>query len=764
MLWAMGALQRIYSWLDVRPNERRLLWLSFAGAFLTLAALTLGRSVREGLYLAYFDVKTLPYIMAATAFLSLPVVGIYTRLIERRSPRRILLGIIAVKVIGLAIIWPIAAQDLFIRVLIVLFYLWTALGILVISSGFWMVTAELFPVRSAKRLFGLISAGGTAGAMLTGLSLSLLTKSIPILSLLPVLIAILLLLALVQLMLPRSAAAPGKVDSASERAKSSENLLLIWRNTHLRVIALIVVTATMASALVDFQFKEAARAVYSDQGALTGFFGAFYGWTGAAALVFQLVISTRLIARAGIGAAMAVLPVVLLFGSAGFALVPGLILITILRGADNSLRKSLFRPVLEYLYVPLEASLRRKTKTFIDSVVDSVADGTGAALIFLWVTILALPSRALSGFVILLAIIFLILSRRMDRQYLSTIVSRLKAGQEGIEDQYAADGIDQRQLLSATFTHIDLGSVFIDREALGIVDVARPGEPEAQKERDLLTFLRSPDDSVVLAAISEIQTWDTDHTEAVIRLLARNSLQDRVVAALADHCDETAGPLSDRLREASTDFVIRRRIPRILARCGGADADDALLEALNADRFEVRYRAAIALASRRRRKLPLSKRDWKYLIWNVVLSEVRRDRPVWELQRLLDKEEMGDEDLVSERVGLRGELSLEHTFRLLSLVLDPEPVRAAFHGIVLDDENLKNFALEYLEQVLPVEIRKRLWLFIGDVSEQQRKKGQRSLDAVVGDLMSTRATLFGGDEGRDALKRLLEERDREQTE
>ena len=110
-------------------------------------------------------------------------------------------------------------------------------------------------------------------------------------------------------------------------------------------------------------------------------------------------------------------------------------------------------------------------------------------------------------------------------------------------------------------------------------------------------------------------------------------------------------------------------------------------------------------------------------------------------------------------MGVRGELSLEHTFRLLSLVLEPEPVRAAFNGIILDDEKLRSFALEYLEQVLPGDIRSRLWPFIGDVSEYQRAKSLRKLDDVVSDLMTTGATLFGAPEDREALRRILEEQD-----
>jgi hypothetical protein len=77
---------------------------------------------------------------------------------------------------------------------------------------------------------------------------------------------------------------------------------------------------------------------------------------------------------------------------------------------------------------------------------------------------------------------------------------------------------------------------------------------------------------------------------------------------------------------------------------------------------------------------------------------------------------------------------------------------------MLDDENLKSFSLEYLEQALPADVRKRLWPFIGDVSEYQREKSLRPLDDVVSDLMKTGATLFGDATHREALKDLLEDK------
>jgi len=174
--------------------------------------------------------------------------------------------------------------------------------------------------------------------------------------------------------------------------------------------------------------------------------------------------------------------------------------------------------------------------------------------------------------------------------------------------------------------------------------------------------------------------------------------------------------------------------------------------------------SAIALVRRRKQDLAEADRDAEPIVWDAIEKEVSRERPIWELQKLLDGAEAGTDDFVEERVGVRGELSLEHTFRLLSLVLDSELVRTAYHGIVLSDEELESVSLEYLEQVLPSDIRDKLWPFIGDVTDQQREDAVRSMDEVAEDLLRTGATLFGDEEGREALREALrsrKERDRQ---
>ena len=57
--------------------------------------------------------------------------------------------------------------------------------------------------------------------------------------------------------------------------------------------------------------------------------------------------------------------------------------------------------------------------------------------------------------------------------------------------------------------------------------------------------------------------------------------------------------------------------------------------------------------------------------------------------------------------------SLAHVFTLLSLVLPTAPLQIAYRGLLTDDPALRGTALEYLEGVLPRDIRERLWPFLG---------------------------------------------------
>lgn len=785
----MRVLKALENWFDIRPQELRRVALCVLGAFLLLAYVILARSIREGLFLTVFNAKKLPYITAAVACLSLPTVAIFANLLGRSRLWVVLQRLMLTMGAGLAVLWAFSSH---IQATAVAFYIWTILGVMLLTSGFWVLVAECFAVRGAKRLFGLIAAGGTAGAMVMGLSLSWITMRLELTQLIPLLIGLLAVLYLTELKIyhlsqnlrrPNSEISESTVNRGYDDSREisghvsvrifdiRENLRALLKSPYLRAIALVVFIATVSSNIVDYQLKEYAQSSIGRGENLTAFLGAFYGWTGGIALIIQLICTSRIMASAGVGLGLAILPVLLLFGSSAFLFMPGLIMATLVRGGDNALRKSLLRPMLEFLYVPVSASTRRRTKLFIDSFVDSAAEGTGAAMVYVWVVLAGGASKYLSIAVIVLSLMMLVLGRRMGKRYMETIVSRLKEKDAAIRGMKEAAGLRKIQLLTASYSRIDIQTIMAET---GGVDEIEPGKPPAPQAEtgvrgnvaqldskdcniDLASALESRDDAVVLNVLEHTKNWNEDQIPLLIRLLARDNLQRHATRSIIQAGGPAISHLDRLLLDEEADFVIRLRIPGVLAGIGGVDAENALLQALSAQRFEVRYRTVIALARLKKNGISVPQGRMGSLVWRAIRREVNYNRPVWEMRRLLDSLDPGESDgLVEKRIGVRCDLSLEHTFRMLTLVLDPEPVTAALHGIILDHEDLKNFALEYLENALPADVSERLWLFIGDVSEHQKAKQTRPLQQVVSDLMQSRATLFHEELDRKALKKILE--------
>ena len=56
-------------------------------------------------------------------------------------------------------------------------------------------------------------------------------------------------------------------------------------------------------------------------------------------------------------------------------------------------------------------------------------------------------------------------------------------------------------------------------------------------------------------------------------------------------------------------------------------------------------------------------------------------------------------------------------FRVLGLVLPAEPLRVALHAVQAEDTSLRGMALEYLESILPPDVRAQLWPLLDGSSE-----------------------------------------------
>jgi len=255
---------------------------------------------------------------------------------------------------------------------------------------------------------------------------------------------------------------------------------------------------------------------------------------------------------------------------------------------------------------------------------------------------------------------------------------------------------------------------------------------------DLIRELGDPSPATVRTAVARWDRKDKRPVPFLVRLLAREELYKEVTAALARAGDRIAGTLVDHLHDPDEAFAVRRRLPRALAACQSQVAVDGLTRGLSDRRFEVRFHCAAALE--RIQAAKEGKRPPAEPVWAAIREEVKKSRSMWEAQRLLDDpdEPTPDTPGLAGVVQRRGAHSLQHVFRLLSLVLEPKPVELSYRAVRSDDPTFRAVGLEYLENILPAEVRRGLWPLIGDDEEAPPlSTSGRSMQEVLKELAAS---------------------------
>jgi len=228
----------------------------------------------------------------------------------------------------------------------------------------------------------------------------------------------------------------------------------------------------------------------------------------------------------------------------------------------------------------------------------------------------------------------------------------------------------------------------------------------------------------------------------VIPLLARDDVAPGAVEALRRIAPHVIGMLVDVLLDPEEPVAVRRRIPRILAVVASPRVTEGLLRGLDDARSEVRLQCGRALA-----RLHVARPELAFereRVMSLVLAEARRGKRVWESQQILEvADEREDSPLVDEVLRDRANRSLEHVFTLLSLVLPLEPLRIAFAGLHTDDPVLRNTALEYLDTVLPPDVRSSLWPLLADrgTAPSEPQPAQEALADLLGSNQSIQINL-----------------------
>ena len=361
--------------LPVRRGEGRLTLALFLHSFFAVGAFLTGRTVRDTLFLQYGDKEQLAWMYVFSAIAVTAAGLIYGRLAIRVRRDRMAVGTAALFAILFAGFWFLEKSHH--KGLYTALYIYVeVMGALALVQ-FWTLANELFNAREAKRLYGLIGAGGTAANIIVGLLGAKIATSFG---------APALLLFCTTLLAGAGAAslaggilgkqrlfakaASGK-PSAAKRTGGAARVLA---SGHLRTVAMLAAVTFFTVTLVDFQFKVIANQTFKTN-ELAAFFSYFSAVIGVLALGLQLFGTSKLLNRAGVVGALAVLPISLALGNSALLLFGALWAASIAKGGDTLFRYSINDATTQILYLPVPSQARVQAKAFIDGVVKPTAIG-----------------------------------------------------------------------------------------------------------------------------------------------------------------------------------------------------------------------------------------------------------------------------------------------------------------------------------------------------------------------------------------------------
>jgi len=160
-------LRRFERLLDLRAGELERGLLLFAYLFLVIGSFVTGKAVRDALFLDEFGALLLPYADIAVALLVFVWVAAYLRISGRVTLRNLIVGSLLFFAVN-CLLFRVLSANVHGSWLTPLIYIWVGMFGVVAPAQVWTLANYVLTTREAKRLYGFIGSGATAGWIVGG--------------------------------------------------------------------------------------------------------------------------------------------------------------------------------------------------------------------------------------------------------------------------------------------------------------------------------------------------------------------------------------------------------------------------------------------------------------------------------------------------------------------------------------------------------------------------------------------------------------------
>lgn len=358
---------------NIEANELKATFVSFSFVFVLMAAWYILRPVRDAMASDWTDAEV-SFLWTLNFFICAAVVALYGFAVSRVKFKFLVPGIYSFFAASFVCFF-IGASLFTDRVLIdKTFYVWVSVFSLFHVSVFWSYMADIFNKEQAKRLFAVIAAGASAGALVGPLGPALFAGVVGTDTLM--LIASIMLLLPIPMILYLSRLKHTELNNSDVHADLSAAKIggnpfagfkLFFTDPYLLAIGAFILFYTMISSFI--YFTQLNLLADYDRNTRAQILGSIDWLVNLLTFGVAFFATSRMVKKMGVGLTLASMPILVVVGMLILAFAPILTVLLALQVVRRAGSYAITRPAREMLFTQVDKETRFKAKPVIDIVV-----------------------------------------------------------------------------------------------------------------------------------------------------------------------------------------------------------------------------------------------------------------------------------------------------------------------------------------------------------------------------------------------------------
>ena len=414
-------LARLFTSVAVIEHyEMKAVVLSFIYFAFLMASYFVLRPVRDAMGTVY-GVSHLQELFTGTFVVSFLFAPVYAGLASRIKLSSFLpwvYGFIALTMLVFYVLFARVAHD---RWVAAAFYVWVSTFNILTISVFWSLMADTFSRTQAKRLFGVVAAGGTLGTVAGPAITTLFVNLVGTNTLLLISAGGFVVTAWLVRLLEREKQRLRALGEAQETTLDHnlagnpfDGFSLLFKSRYLLLLSLFLLLMTWISTIIYFQLGDLISKAFATREARTQAYAVIDLIVNGAAFFIQLFGTGRIIRRYGVTTGLLLNPVIMVIAFLSIALSPVLMVLASMQVFRRVAEYAVAKPTREMLFTVVDQESKYKAKNVIDTVIYRFGDVSSA-----WFSATVLPYgvAGLAIFGIVVSAIWFPIALMLGREY-----------------------------------------------------------------------------------------------------------------------------------------------------------------------------------------------------------------------------------------------------------------------------------------------------------------------------------------------------------